>query len=76
MKVGETLMRFIDAKTSSQASRRACGVWAKLQLLPVSLGGSRCVLFVGTEVCRWSCWPAVSFGHCWGPGFSLVLLYL
>lgn len=52
MKVGETLMRFIDPKTSSQASRRAWGAWAKLQLLPVSLSGPRCVVFVGTEVCK------------------------
>lgn len=32
-------MRFVDCKTFSQASGRACRVWAEPQLLPVSWGG-------------------------------------
>lgn len=52
-------MRFIEYKTFLQAFRMACGVWAEPQLLLVSLGGSGCILFVGMEICRWSCWLAL-----------------
>lgn len=58
---GETLIHSIDYKTS-HVSWRACGVWdvGRAASATCQQGGSRCMLFVGTEMCRQSYWPALT----------------